>query len=140
MNQWQNISSYLQSIEADLRSAAPRSSGALGNSISASIAQTSSGFDVNISMLDYGVYQDQGVNGTETNWGSPFSYRDNMPPPSAFSQYSSDTGVQYAIARSIYKKGIAPKRFVEPVLDANLERLADFTAEELWDWFYQQNK
>lgn len=140
-NEWQSIRRYLENVENDLRNSAPNASGNLRSSISASIDQTSnSDFTIAVSMLDYGIYQDQGVNGTEQNWGSPFSYRDKMPPASAFSQYTSDPGEQYAIAKSIYRKGIQPRNFINPTLDRHMEDLANFAAEDLWDWFYQQNK
>ncbi len=35
---------------------------------------------VDIFIPNYGMYLDQGVNGTEVNHGSPFSYRGKMPP------------------------------------------------------------
>jgi len=140
MNQWQNLTKYLETIESDLKSAAPRNTGVLRDSISASFQETGNGFQIGLSMEDYGVYQDQGVNGTERSWGAPFSYRDKMPPPSAFSSYTSDKGAQWAIAKSIQKNGIRPKNFIEPTLDRHLDQLGDFAVEDIWDYFYQQNK
>lgn len=137
MNQWQSLTRYLETIEDEIRNRAPRDTGALGDSIAASFEQTSTGFTIGISMLDYGYYQDQGVNGINQNWGSPFSYRDKMPPASAFAKYG---GNGYPIAKSIYENGIRPKRFIEPVLDDNIERLATYAAEDIWDYWYQMNK
>jgi hypothetical protein len=140
-NQWQNITRHLQTIEDDIRSSAPRSSGALADSVAAQIERSDNGgFSVIVSMLDYGIYQDKGVNGTERSWGSPFSYRDKMPPSSAFANYTSNSGEQFAIAKSIYRNGIQPRNFIEPALDRGMDELANFAAEDLWDWFYQQNK
>lgn len=140
-NQWQNITRYLQTIEDDIRSSAPRNSGALSDSVAAQIERSDNNiFSVSISMLDYGIYQDKGVNGTERSWGSPFSYRDKMPPSSAFASYTSNPREQFAIAKSIYRNGIRPRNFIEPALNRHLDELANFAAEDLWDWFYQQNK
>lgn len=140
-NQWQNITRYLQTIEDEIKSSAPRGSGALSDSVAAKVVQSDlNGFSVDVSMLEYGYYQDKGVNGTERNWGSPFSYRDKMPPSSAFASYTSNPREQFAIAKSIYRNGIQPKNFIEPSIDKHMDQFADFAAEDLWDWFYQQNK
>jgi hypothetical protein len=139
MNQWQSIQNYLSKVEFAIAEQAPKNTGALADSITASIEQTSEGFTIAISMLDYGTFQDQGVNGTEVNWGSPYSFSKNIPS-SAFTSYTSSISGQFAIATSVRKNGIAPKNFIQPGIDSTIEQLADFAAEDLWEYFYQQNK
>ena len=151
----QSIQSYINAMVEDIKAAAPNSSGELRNSIQADIVLTESSYEVNILMKDYGEYQDKGVNGTQVNWGSPYSFK-KMPPPSSLDkwvinkgiaprsgggQFLSRAGLKFAIARSIMIKGIRPKNFIEPNVDPKLEGLANLTAEEIWDNFVEeQNK
>ena len=78
-------------------------------------------------MNDYGIFQDKGVSGTEKKYNTPYKYTNKKPPASAFSQwvirkglkgtrdkkgrFVSRKGLQFAIANSIYKKGIKPSLF-----------------------------
>jgi hypothetical protein len=151
----QSIQSYINAMVEDIKAAAPNSSGELRNSIQADIVLTESSYEVNILMKDYGEYQDKGVNGTQVNWGSPYSFK-KMPPTSSLDkwivrkgiaprsgsgQFLSRAGLKFAIARSIMIKGIRPKNFIEPNVDPKLEGLANLTAEEIWDNFAEeQNK
>lgn len=150
-----SIQAYIDAMVEDIKAAAPNSSGELRNSIQADIVLTESSYEVNILMKDYGEYQDKGVNGTQVNWGSPYSFK-KMPPPSSLDkwvvnkgiaprsgggQFLSRAGLKFAIARSIMIKGIRPKNFIEPNVDPKLEGLANLTAEEIWDNFAEeQNK
>jgi len=68
---------------------------------------------------DYAKFQDMGVKGasggrtnSKRNYGREFKYTDKMPPPSAFERYTSDPGEQFAIAKSIYHKGIPAKKYI----------------------------
>lgn len=103
------------------------SSGELLNSISNNgVNIYPNSIELGITMKDYGAYIDQGVSGTEKKYDTPFSYTDKMPPPSAFDgwivrkgfaprnksgQFQSRKSLQFAISRSIFKKGIYPTHF-----------------------------
>ena len=139
MNSWQSITDYLAKIEFAIAEQAPRNTGALANSVTASLEPKEDGFEIQISMLDYGTFQDLGVNGTEVNWGSPYSFKKNIPS-SAFSGYAPTLSGQFAIATSVRKNGIAPKNFIQPAIDSHLDELATYAAEDIWDYWYQQNK
>lgn len=150
-----SIQAYIDNMVESIKVAAPNSSGELRKSIEADIVLTDDGYNVDILMKDYGEYQDKGVNGTQKNWGSPYSFK-KMVPPSALDkwiinkgiaprsgsgQFLSRAGLKFAIARSIMIKGIKPKNFIEPNIDPKLEGLANLTAEEIWDNFVEeQNK
>ena len=70
--------------------------GKLYNSLSYKISSTAYSFVVRFFMENYGIFQDKGVKGTESNYiensKSPFSYKSKggkfglkgMPPPKAF--------------------------------------------------------
>ena len=103
------------------------SSGELLNSISSTGSTIyPNSIEFGIKMKDYGAYIDQGVSGTERKYDTDFSYTNKMPPPSAFDgwivrkgiaprssggQFQSRKSLQFAIAKSIFKKGIYPTHF-----------------------------
>jgi hypothetical protein len=128
----QSIQSYINSMVEDIKSDAPNNTGALRSSIKSNILLNNSGYEVDIEMLNYGEFQDKGVNGTERSFGSPYSFRKQIPS-SSFSGYTSNISGQFAIARSVMKKGIRPKNFIEPNIDPKLDGLANLTAEEIWN-------
>lgn len=126
-----SIQAYINAMVEDIKNETPVDSGALKNSVESTITVDNNGFEVGISMLDYGAFQDKGVNGTERSWGSPFSFRKNIPS-SAFRKYTNSLSGQFVIATSVRKNGIRPKNFIEPNLDRKLEGLANLTADEIW--------
>jgi len=135
LNQYQSLTDYMSEVEELLKAAAPKNTGKLSNSIKAKLIKGDGIFNVEVEMDDYGYYQDAGVNGVGYNQtksgkadrrfkvnksivkGSPFSFKDKRPPASAFAAYTSNIGEQYAIANSVYKRGIKPKNFIKPVAD-----------------------
>jgi len=128
----QSIQSYINSMVEDIKSDAPNNTGALRSSIKSNILLNNNGYEVDIEMLNYGEFQDKGVNGTERSFGSPYSFRSRIPS-SSFSGYTSNISGQFAIAASVMKKGIRPKNFIEPNIDPKLDGLANLTAEEIWN-------
>ena len=118
-------------------------------------------FSMAFLMENYGEYQDKGVSGTEVKYNTPYKYTNKMPPPSAFSQwvvrkglkgtrdakgrFVSRKGLMFAVANSIFKKGIKPSMFFttpfqkafkdlpeELILSfgLDLERFIDFTIKD----------
>ena len=103
-------------------------SGSLARSIRFESSVAKNSFSLNIEMNDYGEYLDQGVSGTQKKYDTPYKYTNKMPPASAFSQWVVRKGLdgvrdkktgrfikrkslQFAIAKSIQKKGIKPTKF-----------------------------
>ena len=91
-------------------------------------------------MEDYGFFQDKGVSGTKKKFDTPFSYKSKMPPPNAFDkwtirrgiaprnsggQFQSRKGLNFAIARSIFEKGIKPSLFFTKPFEAAFKKLPD---------------
>jgi len=136
-------------MDAKVRASEPRQTGHLSNSIDAKLVKTPTVFSVTVEMDDYGYYQDQGVNGVgyvQTKSGradkrykvnrpvvknAPFSYKDKMPPASAFKRYTSNVGQQYAIAQSVYRNGIKPKNFIQPIVSRVEKELLDMAEEDI---------
>lgn len=127
----QSIQAYINAMVEDIKASAPNNTGALKNSIQSNITTDNNGFEVGIEMLEYGEYQDKGVNGIERSWGSPYTFKKRIPS-SAFSRYTNSLSGRFAIATAVRKNGIRPKNFIEPNLDKKLEGLANLTADEIW--------
>jgi hypothetical protein len=106
-------------------------------------------------MADYGYYQDKGVSGTKRKYDTPFRYTNKMPPPKAFDKwivkkgiaprgkggiFAKRKGLQFAIARSIFEKGIKPSLFFTKPFEAAFKNLPNemieaygLEAEETFD-------
>jgi hypothetical protein len=102
-------------------------------------------FSMAFLMENYGEYQDKGISGTEVKYNTPYKYTNKMPPPSAFSQwvvrkglkgtrdasgrFVSRKGLQFAIAKSIFKKGIKPSLFFTKPFEAAFKNLPNDIVE-----------
>ena len=101
--------------------------GTLENSIKGGeVKVTNNSLQFGIEMADYGVFQDKGVSGVKQKYNTPYSYKTKMPPPSKLDKWIVKKGIaprddkgrfisrkslQFAIARSIFYKGIKPSLF-----------------------------
>lgn len=99
----------------------------LYNSLGYDLNVFKNSFSLSILMEDYGVFQDKGVSGTEKKYNTPFKYTNKRPPASAFNnwvvrkglkgtrdakgRFVSRKGLMFAVANSIFKKGIKPSMF-----------------------------
>lgn len=86
-----------QSMAAgQLRRANKVSSGALADSIAFTTKRTANGYELNIEVLDYYKFVDQGVRGTgprNRNNKSPYKYSDKMPPISEIMKWIKREGL-----------------------------------------------
>ena len=134
MNKEQVYNDLLSSYTALLKQNAPKSSGALASSITGEI----NGDNISFSMLSYGTILDKGINGTERNNGSPYSFTNKKPPISSLMGYAKMSGINpYVLQNSIYKKGFKPQEFLEN--DKEIDNLATNIAESLFDEFAENN-
>jgi hypothetical protein len=137
-------------------------SGNLLNSIKGSpVNVTQNSLQFNISMADYGTFQDKGVSGTEKKYNTPYTYRDKMPPTRALDGWTVRKGIAprdekgrflsrktltFLIARSIYRNGIKPslffttpfKRYVKDLPEEIAEAFA-LDVEEFINFINKQN-
>tara|TARA_R100001460_G_scaffold5722_1_gene15602 strand:- start:1714 stop:2238 length:525 start_codon:yes stop_codon:yes gene_type:complete len=102
-------------------------SGELSKSIKGDVKQMPNSIRVFFEMNEYGFYQDRGVKGTKSGKSlDNFAYTNKMPPPKAFDKWTvrkgiaprdvkgkfqSRKGLNFAIAKSIFEKGIKPTMF-----------------------------
>ena len=118
----------------------------LYNSIGYNLEKTAQGFTWSFEMEDYGEYQDKGVSGIKRKYNTPFKYTNKMPPPKAFDKWGIIKGIaprgkggqfekrkslDFALARSIYYKGIRPSMFFTKPFEKAFERLPEELAESL---------
>ena len=121
----------VQQAKSNLTRQKRNTSGDLYNSLDYSIYVQKDKFSVVFRMEDYGLYQDKGVKGAKSTYASaqdsPYKYGAKKPPASAFSKWVVKKGLdgvrdkkgrfvkrkslQFAIARSIYNKGIPATKF-----------------------------
>lgn len=140
MNKAVTIQRFIDEYVNKLKSRAPVFTGALRDSISGVYQFNGDDVKIIISTLDYGVYQDLGVNGTENNWGSPFSFN-KLPNVSAFNQLGNSLGVSpWAIAKSVLRNGIRPTYFITRDIDEEINDLGDMYVEAVWNELEEKNK
>jgi len=136
----QDFAKYvIQQSRSNLSKGKKNSSKELYNSLGSDIKKTSKGFSLAFNMADYGKFQDKGVSGTEKKYNTPYKYTNKMPPPSKLDKwivrkgiaprnkgkFQSRKSLQFAIARSIYKKGIKPSMFFTKPFVSAFKRLPD---------------
>lgn len=137
------------------------SSKKLYDSINGEIKAMPNSLRVYFDMADYGFFQDKGVSGTKKKYDTPFSYTNKMPPPKAFDKwmvkkgiaprnkagkFQTRKGLQFAIARSIFEKGIKPSLFFTKPFEQAFKNLPDemieaygLEAEETFDTIMKEN-
>ena len=147
--------------KANLRSQGKDSSGKLSNSIEGTVKEMPNSIGVYFDMLPYGNFQDKGVSGTKRKFNTPYSYTTKMPPPSKLDKwivrkgiaprsktgkFQSRKGIQFAIARSIFYKGIKPSLFFTKPFEQAYKTLPDvlidkygLDAEQLLNQILDQN-
>jgi hypothetical protein len=128
VNKW--MQRYLQVLKLRV----PRNTAALSKSIKGKLSgDIGDTIEMEFKALDYFSYQDQGVSGTKVKRNTPFSYKDKMPPTSAFKGYANTLGGQFAMAKSIKEKGIKPKNYFRTELENDLKDLPQAIIEDLWN-------
>jgi len=130
----------VKQARANLTRAGKKSSGALYESIDGEVKAMPNSIGIYFDMEEYGVYQDQGVNGVQRGWGSPYKYTTKMPPMKKLDGWLVRKGIaprdkkgkllprkslQFLIARSIFRKGIKPSLFFTKAFEGGYKKLPD---------------
>lgn len=134
----------------------------LYNSIKGEVKQNPNSIQLLFTMLEYGYFQDRGVKGVKGGKSlSGFSYKDKMPPASAFDKWTVRKGLaprtregqfktrkqlNFAIARKVYLYGIKPTEFFTKPFESAFKNLPDEMVEsyglevnQLFDEIMMQN-
>jgi hypothetical protein len=119
----------------------------LYNSISYTSKVNKNSFELTINMVDYGKFIDKGVKGSESSAKapkSPYKYTTKMPPSRVFDKWSvkrsiaprdaagrfiSRKSINFAIARSIFKKGIRTTNFFTKPFERAFKELPEDIVE-----------
>ena len=98
-----------------------------------------------ITIADYWEYMDYGVEGVGgqkadgSNWvkrrvtNNKFKYREKMPPPSAFNRYTSERSGQFAIANSVFHRGLKTTSFFNDPFDTETKELEEKILQASYD-------
>jgi hypothetical protein len=125
----QTLQEFADSLVQELKQNAPKNTGALANSIKATVTDNS----ISVEMLEYADFINKGVNGTKNNRGSIYSFKNKRPPISAISPIAKSIGANpYALQNSIFKNGIKPSLFIDKTLtDIKINQLVDDIATSI---------
>ena len=134
------IKHVVSQAKKNLTTSGKNASKKLYNSIKGEAKAFPNSIGIYFDMEDYGFFQDQGVSGIKKKYNTPFSYKTKMPPPKAFDkwvvrrgiaprntkgQFQTRKGLNFAIARSIFEKGIKPSLFFTKPFEAAYKNLPD---------------
>ena len=118
----------------------------LYNSLQGFVEKSPAGFRLYFEMEDYGMFQDQGVRGKKAYYadqatsGSPFSYKDKMPPIKPLAEWAKKRNIRlrddkgkfkkgnyktigFILAKSIFEKGIKASFFFTKPFEQGFEKL-----------------
>jgi hypothetical protein len=151
----------IQQARSNLSRLKKNSSRKLYDSIKGEIKAMPNSLRLYFDMADYGFFQDKGVSGTKKKYDTPFSYTNKMPPPKAFDKwivkkgiaprkkdgkFTTRKGLKFAIARSIFEKGIKPSLFFTKPFEKAFKKLPDemieaygLEAEETFNTIMKEN-
>jgi len=89
-------------------------------------------------MTPYWNFQDAGVSGTERKFNTPFSYKTKKPPAHIFESWAKRKGIKprgangqfttyksfgFAVANSVFKKGLKPTKFFTTPFENEFNKL-----------------
>jgi hypothetical protein len=116
----------IQQAKSNLSKSKKNSSKSLYNSINGVSKVNPNSISLYFEMLDYGLYQDKGVSGVKKKYNTPYAYKTKMPPIKSLDKWIVRKGIaprdekgrlinrqslKFAIAKSIFNKGIKPSLF-----------------------------
>ena len=134
------IKHVVSQAKKNLTTSGKNASKKLYNSIKGESKAFPNSIGIYFDMEEYGFFQDKGVSGVRKKYDTPFSYKSKMPPPKAFDKWTirrgiaprgaggkfqSRKGLNFAIARSIFEKGIKPSLFFTKPFEAAFKNLPD---------------
>jgi len=91
-----------------------------------------------VPMTPYWNFQDAGVSGTERKFNTPFSYKTKKPPAHIFESWAKRKGIKprgangqfttyksfgFAVANSVFKKGLKPTKFFTTPFENEFKKL-----------------
>jgi hypothetical protein len=120
-----------------------KSDGKLYKSLRGTVKTMPNSISIEFIMEDYGIYQDAGVNGLKEKHGSKYSFRKGVPnakmlksldvwlrrkglsPRDKSGKFVKRTSMKFALARSIFNKGISKSLFFTKPFEAAYKKLPE---------------
>jgi len=101
-----------------------------------SISYEQDGTDIRFNMADYGSFIDEGVSGTVVKRDTPFSFRGRYKGTAFYiKDWALSKGLnQWAVAKSIQKKGIKPRPFFTSVIESRIPELEPLITQATEDY------
>ena len=129
-----------QQARTNLTKGKHKASGHLYESTKYELSTGPKSFSLFFELEDYWEFQDKGVSGTETKYNTPFSYKTKKPPAKVFEKWAKQKGIKprgkngqftsfksfgFAVANSIFKKGIKPTNFFSKPFENEFKKLPE---------------
>ena len=130
----------IQQAKSNLTKTGKNASKRLYNSLDSDLKGSPNSFQLDFTMADYGEFVDKGVSGVEKKYNTPFKYTSKMPPAKKLDKWivrrglaprdksgklMSRKSLQFAIAKSIYKKGFKPSLFFTKPFENEYKKLSN---------------
>jgi len=82
--------------------------------------------DITFLMKEYGEFLDEGVNGTRSAYATQYQYRGNWKGMGfALTKWADSKGLNpYAVAWTLQRDGLKPRRFFKSVIESRVDDLA----------------
>ena len=101
-----------------------------------SISYNQEGTDISFNMADYGDFIDKGVSGTSIKRNTPYSFRGRYKGLAFYlKDWALSKGLnEWAVAKSIQKKGIKPRPFFTSVIESRIPELEPLITQATEDY------
>ena len=152
--------SVIRDAQKNLQS--QNTTGNLSRSLKSYVKESKNSIQISFEMDEYGFFQDRGVKGTKSGKSlDGYKYTNKMPPPKAFDKWAikkgiaprdikgkfkSRKGLNFALAKSIFEKGIKPTMFFTKPFEKYYKKLPEeliekygFDMEKLFDQITKSN-
>ena len=116
----------------------------LENSFKKKVNASENSIQLSLEMAEHGFYIDEGVSGTQRGYNTRFKFK-KMPPARVFDKWIIAKGIEprdskgrfkkgrksinWAIARSVYRKGLKPSKFMTMALEKEFKTLPNELVE-----------
>lgn len=130
----------IQQAKSNLTKSGKNSSKRLYNSLGSDLKGSPNSFQLDFTMAEYGEFQDKGVSGVKKKYNTPYKYTSKMPPASKLDKWIVRRGLaprdksgkfidrkslKFAIAKSIFNKGIKPSLFFTKPFENEYKKLSN---------------
>jgi len=104
--------------------------GALGRSIQDKVTENDNGsVSLEIQMLEYGIFQDSGVKGSDSRKNRVVQSAESLFPPGQFKSKVIGGPLPFPVRKFIAERGLKPRPFIVPAITQNQEYIQNSLTE-----------